>query len=100
MRLLIELLSTNRSAYESQYHYHLQSFIYSLVRNSTYHYLHDKEGYKFFCYSNIFPIRKTIRQNDSSTLIISSPDSQFISVLFDAIRNWNSETAVGQMRSI
>ena len=57
MRLLIKLKCTENSTYEMQYHYHLQGFIYSLLKGSKYHSSHDKEGYKFFCFSNIFPAR-------------------------------------------
>lgn len=44
MRLLIKLRSEADTPYENQYHYHLQSFIYSLLKGSKYEYLHDKKG--------------------------------------------------------
>jgi CRISPR-associated endoribonuclease Cas6 len=81
-----------------QYHYHLQGFIYSLLKGSKYDYVHDKEGYKFFCFSNIFPA-KDLKKNDIRTLIISSPDKEFIgylSQIFD--RPWNKTIRVGKMQ--
>ena len=81
MRLLIRLGCIENCTYEMQYHYHLQGFIYSLLKSSKYHYIHNKEGYKFFCFSNIFPVTNNIEQNDSRALIIASPDSDFIAFL-------------------
>ncbi len=81
-----------------QYHYHLQGFIYSLLEGSTYHYVHNKEGYKFFCFSNIFPAKDLVK-NDVRTLIISSPDSDFISYLDEILLHpYNLEVKVGCMR--
>ena len=76
MRLLIKLLCAESSRYEMQYHYHLQGFIYNLLKGSKYDYMHDKEGYKFFCFSNIFPATEYLEKNDLRTLIISSPASK------------------------
>lgn len=78
-RLLLKLESTVNTPYEMQYHCHLQGFIYSLLRGSVYEQIHDEKGSKFFCFSNIFPF-SDIRENDIRTLIISSPDKQFISI--------------------
>jgi CRISPR/Cas system endoribonuclease Cas6 (RAMP superfamily) len=61
MRLLVKLLCVESSQYEMQYHYHLQSFIYNLLRDSNYHSLHNKEGYKFFTITT--ELVKIIRMN-------------------------------------
>lgn len=78
MRLLITLKSVDNIGYEINYHYYIQSFIYSLLeRTALFSQLHDKKGYKFFCFSNIFsPSRPNV--NDARYLIISSPSQQFI----------------------
>ncbi|MGC1931947.1 MAG: CRISPR-associated endoribonuclease Cas6 [Candidatus Nitrosopolaris sp.] len=68
-----------------QYHYHLQGFIYSLLKSSKYYYIHNKKGYKFFCFSNILPVTNNIEQNDSRAFIISSPNSDFITYLYTQI---------------
>ena len=99
MRLLIKLQCMERCTYEMQYHYHLQGFIYNLIRGRKYHYIHNKEGYKFFCFSNIFPA-KDLEKNDSCTLIVSSPDCEFIECLYDEIQHPcnKAEIKVGHMK--
>lgn len=98
MILLVKLRCTESCPYEMQYHYHLQGFIYSLLEGSRYHYVHNKEGYKFFCFSNIFPVKDLVK-NDVRTLIISSPDSGFISYLEEILLHpSNLEVKVGCMR--
>lgn len=59
-----------------QYHHKVQGFIYSLLRNTEFENLHDKKGYKFFCFSNIFKSNKS--DNKIYNLIISSPSKDFI----------------------
>jgi CRISPR-associated endoribonuclease Cas6 len=82
-----------------QYHYHLQSFIYSLLKGSKYHDIHDKEGYKFFCFSNIFPVTKTIEDNSLRTFIVSSPDREFVDYLFELLYSQsNVEVHIGSMK--
>ena len=80
MRLLLSLKSVDNIGHESNYQYHLQSFIYSLLEGSTlFSHLHDKKGYKFFCFSNIFsPSRSNVNNEDTRHLIISSPSKHFI----------------------
>jgi CRISPR-associated endoribonuclease Cas6 len=99
MRLLLRLKCSNSSLYEMQYHYHLQGFIYHLLKGSIYEHIHDKEGYKFFCFSNIFPA-KNLQKGDIRTLIISSPDLEFILHLDKVLRHeWSTaEINVGCMK--
>jgi CRISPR-associated endoribonuclease Cas6 len=79
MRLLLSLKSVSNIKDEN-YQYHLQAFIYSLLENS-FHFsrLHNKKGYKFFCFSNIF---SSTRLDDSHAntryIIVSSPSIDFI----------------------
>ncbi len=85
MRLVIRLRAIENTPYEMQYHYHLQGFIYNLLRGSIYDQIHDKQGYKFFCFSNIFPARDLL-QNDLRTLIVSSPNGEFIKYLYEILQ--------------
>lgn len=86
------------SQYEMQYHYHLQGFIYRMLEGSKYHYVHDKEGYKFFCFSNVFPAG-ALRTGDYRTLIVSSPDDEFISYLRGVLNKpWNVDVKIGSMK--
>jgi CRISPR-associated endoribonuclease Cas6 len=83
-----------------QYHYHLQGFIYNLLKGSVYDQIHDKVGYKFFCFSNIFPA-KDLQENDVRTLIVSSPDGEFIKYLYEILQLWfgrEREVKVGTMK--
>src|SRR5215212_1042158 len=100
MRLLIKLRCVESSSYEMQYHYYVQGFIYNLLKDSKYHYIHNKEGYKFFCFSNIFSVKRDLEKGDLRTLIISSPDSEFISYLYQKLhQQWNrAEVKIGCMR--
>ena len=85
MRLLIRLQSTGNTPYEMQYHYHLQGFIYNLLKGSIYDEIHDIKGNKFFSFSNILP-PYDLKQSDYRTLIISSPDEQFIRYLYEVLQ--------------
>src|SRR5437588_12575306 len=85
MRLVIRLRSIENSPYEMQYHYQLQGFIYNLLRGSIYDQIHDKVGYKFFCFSNIFPA-KDLQENDLRILIVSSPNGEFINYLYEILQ--------------
>lgn len=77
MRVLVKLESAKAQPYQMDYHYHLQGFIYGLLRNSKFESVHDKEGYKFFCFSNILPAYD-LEQGDIRHLLISSPDRDLI----------------------
>ncbi len=52
----------------------MQGFIYSLLRNTKFDRLHDKHGFKFFCFSNVYKAK----DSNHHSLIISSPDQDFI----------------------
>ena len=100
MRLLIRLCSLENSKYEMQYHYHIQGFIYSLLKDSKYSYLHDKQRYKFFGFSNIFPAYD-LKRGDLRTLIISSPNDDFIeyiSSVLDHLYKKPVTIAMGSMK--
>ncbi|MEM4090779.1 MAG: CRISPR-associated endoribonuclease Cas6 [Thermoplasmatales archaeon] len=94
---MIRLRCIEDSKYEMLYHYHLQGFIYNLLEGSKYDYVHDKEGYKFFCFSNIFPARDLVK-NDLRTLIISSPDSEFVCHLNEMLSRQSNAITIGSMK--
>ena len=81
-----------------QYHYHLQGYIYNLLKGSKYESIHDKEGYKFFCFSNIFPAFD-LKKDDFRTLIVSSPDNEFIQYLYGTLTKPSDvEVKIGSMK--
>ncbi len=94
-RLLIKMRSKQSSAYEMEYNYHIQGLIYRLLRGSIYD-GHDNQGYKFFCFSNIFPFND-LRKNDLRNLIVSSPNSEFISYLYQQL-GYDNDIDIGNMR--
>jgi CRISPR-associated endoribonuclease Cas6 len=95
MRLLIKLRATENSSYEMEYHHDIQGLIYNILRGSEYD-NHKKQGYKFFAFSNIFPFND-LQKNDSRNLIISSPNSDFISYMKEQI-DYLREIRIGQMK--
>jgi len=74
LRILLSLNALQDYPINFEYHHKVQGFIYSLLRNTKYDQLHDKQGFKFFCFSNIYKSKESNHHN----LIISSPDPTFI----------------------
>jgi CRISPR-associated endoribonuclease Cas6 len=99
MRLLLELTSTKDCEYDLRYYHKLQGFIYSLLKDTPYSVLHDKKGYKFFCFSNIFPVPEDgkIKRGDKKNLLISSPDKLFINFLEEKVKE-RKEINIGEMQ--
>jgi CRISPR-associated endoribonuclease Cas6 len=57
----------------------MQGFIYGLLeKSSQFSQLHDKKGYKFFCFSNIFSPSGSNDNTDIRYIIISSPNRDFV----------------------
>lgn len=99
VRLLIKLKSQKDYSYDNKYYHKLQGFIYTILKEDKYHELHDKKGYKFFCYSNIFPIENN-KQGSIKNLLISSPNEKFIEVLkekFEEIKEKDKLANIGEM---
>jgi len=94
-RLLIKLQATRDSKYETEYHKDVQGLIYRILRGSTYD-NHNKQGYKFFAFSNIFPFIN-IRKNDRRNLIISSPNDDFVSYVKEQLE-YVQDIRIGQMK--
>lgn len=74
MRLLLTMKALQEYELNFEYHGKVQGFIYSLLRNGIFHDIHNKKGYKFFCFSNIFKAKNS----DYYHLIISSPSPYII----------------------
>jgi len=91
MRLLLKLRSLKNCSYDLQYFHKLQGFIYSTIR-PLYPQLHELQGYKFFCFSNLFPLKEkngvipSIRKGETRNLLISSPDKIFIKAFVEGLK--------------
>jgi len=104
VRLILRLRATKNQLYDNNYHYKVQSFVYNLIRNTDFHYLHDSVGQPSsdktitpFCFSNIFPYGN-MRQGAERKIIISSPDRKFMFLILDKIRNLNDPIRFGDLR--
>jgi len=84
MRVLVELRALSNCVYDLMYHHKLQGFLYGLLAGSEYAGLHDRRGYKFFCFSNIFP-SVDMREGDMRRFLFSSPDVDLLGVIVDGL---------------
>ncbi|MEM4359420.1 MAG: CRISPR-associated endoribonuclease Cas6 [Candidatus Bilamarchaeaceae archaeon] len=80
MRLMLNLESVLDASYDYKYYHKVQGLIYNSLRDTKFSHLHDSGVYKYFCFSNIFPIGD-FKKGDKRKLIISSPNSLFIETL-------------------
>ena len=99
MRVLIEFKALSNCVYDLMYHHKLQGFLYNLLVESKYADLHDRRGYKFFCFSNIFP-SIDMHQGDMRRFLISSPDAGLIGVFvkgLNSIQRSKERLNVGEM---
>lgn len=80
MRLLIKFNPLCNEDYSKIGKYDIQGFIYSLLENSEFGEYHELKGFKYFNFSNIFPI-SDFQLGDEKSLIISSPSSALIKLL-------------------
>ena len=80
LRVILTLKSITDFAPNFVYHSSVQGFIYSLLRNTSFESLHDKKGFKFFSFSNIFSVIGN-PDNRLFNLIISSPSEKFVNEL-------------------
>lgn len=94
-RLLVKLRATDDSRYEMEYHRDVQGLIYNLLRGSAYD-NHNKQGYKFFTFSNIFPF-SNMRKNDQRNLMISSPSDDFVSYVKEQLE-YLQDIRIAQMK--
>jgi len=97
MRLLLSLRAEKSFSYESNYFNKIQGFIYNILRDSAYAELHNKQGFKFFCFSNIFPSGrdKIIEEGSIKQFIISSPDNGFMTIVKESLPH---EINIGEMQ--
>lgn len=85
MRLLLRLRSKNDQKDISLEYHKLQGFVYNLLMESGFPLLHDKKGYKPFCFSNIFPFGD-MKTGDIRHFIIASPGNSIIENIAACLR--------------
>lgn len=99
MRVLVELRALSNCVYELMYHHKLQGFLYGLLVGSKYAGLHNRRGYKFFCFSNIFP-SVDMHEGDIRRFLFSSPDDGLIDVVtngLDKLQRSRERVNIGEM---
>ena len=87
MRLILKFEPKQFIKYSDIDKYTIQGFIYSILKNdSLFNSLHDISGFKFFNFSNIFPI-SDFKKNSLKKLIISSPNDEIIKSIYNQLKN-------------
>lgn len=99
MRLLVELEAAKNQIWERNYHHKLQGFVYSFFEDAMPK-IHEKKGYKFFCFSNIFPIQD-MNEGDRRKLLISSPSQTVTDIVKGGLESRRKEgkpANIGEMQ--
>jgi len=67
----------------------IQGFIYNLAKNTDFEKVHDRERYKYFCFSNIFPFEpgEPLKESRNYNLLISTPENNFLTFLQGRFRS-------------
>jgi CRISPR-associated endoribonuclease Cas6 len=93
LRVLVRLRAEGTFPYELAYHHHFQGFIYAQIRGTKYAELHDRQGSKFFSFSNLIPPSPIVKEGSRLSLVIASPDEHFIETLVERLRQSSGKTA-------
>jgi len=84
MRIKVNLIPKQDISKKEINQYHIHSLIWNLLKNTEYSDLHDQPKFKFFCFSELFPINDFL-EGEKKTFFISSPSSAFIKFLKEKI---------------
>lgn len=84
MRLILKFSTETNFRYDKINKHTIQGFIYSLLHETGYSNYHDSNGFKYFTFSNIFPV-SDFKPSKIKNLIITSPKKGFIRVLKDSL---------------
>ncbi|MEM3738551.1 MAG: CRISPR-associated endoribonuclease Cas6 [Thermoplasmata archaeon] len=86
MRILVELLPCCSGAYENLNKHAIQGMIYSQLKGTEFEKYHDSNRFKFFTFSDIFPIGN-FEIGKKKNLLISSPNEELMNVLCERFEN-------------
>lgn len=81
MRLIIKFNPLCCEKYNRIRQSDIQGFIYSLLKNSEFKEYHEIRGFKYFNFSNIFPV-SDFKLGVEKNLIISSPCKALIKLMY------------------
>ncbi|BBL45724.1 CRISPR-associated protein Cas6 [Nanobdella aerobiophila] len=85
MRILLKFISLQDAKYEIINNYIIQGFIYNLLKDTEFAWVHSYKGYKYFNFSNIFPV-EDLKIDKKYNLIISSPNKKIINVMYEKLK--------------
>ena len=85
MRLLIEGEILNDVLNNQPNKHAMQGFFYNLLRNTAYDPIHNRSGFKYFCYSDVFPL-KNCHRGGKVKVLFSSPWRQLLQALREQIQ--------------
>lgn len=88
MRVILKFESLENASYDSINKYTIQGFIYSLLQETSFKNYHDLKGFKYFNFSNIFPV-SDFKPGEKKNLIISSPKQGFIKTISEVMKEKN-----------
>lgn len=100
MRIQLKLKIAKDFSYDTKYYSKFQGFIYKQLIDTPYRFLHEKKGYKFFCFSNVFPLEiektgvKPLREGQIKRWVISSVDKGLIYVLHKKLEEIKEESSI------
>ncbi len=86
MRIMLKFTTKENFQYDSINKYTLQGFIYSLLKDTSFSEYHNLNGFKYFSFSNIFPV-SDFKAGESKNIIISSPKINFIKIIEKTLQN-------------
>lgn len=62
----------------------IQGFIYQQLQKTPFNTIHDQSGFRYFCFSDPFPL-KEFHQGGTVNLLISSPWNQFLRTVYEQL---------------
>lgn len=86
MRIILKFKPLTTQPYNAIGNYDIQGFIYNLLKGTYFHNHHLHKGFKFFTFSNIFPITPYSPDNEK-TMIIASPNANLTWHIYEQLKN-------------
>lgn len=87
-RLILTLKSKEEMDYSYFDKYHFLSSIYSIIDQKAFPEFHNSNDFRFFSFSDFFP-GGNLTPEDVKKVIISSPDDEFIKLLYEKLSERN-----------
>ncbi|MGC9123561.1 MAG: CRISPR-associated endoribonuclease Cas6 [Thermoplasmata archaeon] len=88
MRLIIEFEPTSEFSYDYINKHSIQGLIYYLLKNTSFDNLHSTNKFKYFTFSDIFPV-SDFKPGQTKILIFSSPSNELVNTLYNSLLKYN-----------